>query len=393
MKSLAVLRKTLRELLRERMTIGLMLVFPVLLVGFYYVSFGQTNEGLAKHLSILVLNLDEGGVAPEGGVLRAGQAFVEVLRAAEFEGQAVFAVTEVDERHMAEITLREHKASLLVEIPTDFTAALQGFVNGDGTIAPAELALVGAPESGDYVFARSLLNGYLRQFALQTAGWDESVDVRYRFVPGTGTMSDFDFGVGGVIVFGITFSVIIAAEVMVREQVGGTLRRLRLTRLNAFSLLSGVTLALSFVAAVQVPITLGGALVLGFHNNGSLMLVIFVTLMFNFSAIGLGLLVACFSRTPADATNLASAVMVPLVFLSDALYPMPELPVLTWGDRVIQIYDLLPTTHAAEAIRQVTVFGKGVGDLVFELAALAILSISLYALGVVVYRRRRLQLG
>ncbi len=393
MKTLSVMRKTLRELLRERMTVALMLVFPALLVGFYYVSFGPTSEGLAKYISVLVLNLDAGTGASGAESSAAGRTFIRLLQDAEYEGQPLFDVTEVDERQAAEVTLREHKASLLVVIPANFSTALQDFAARNGGAAAAEITLVGAPEADEYVFARSLLSGYLRQFALQAAGWEESIDVRYSFVPGTGTMSDFDFGVGGVIVFGIAFSTVIAAELMVREQLSGTLRRLRLTRLRAFELLSGVTLALSVVALVQVPITLGAALLAGFSNHGSLALIVFICLLFNLSAIGLGLLVAGFSRTPADATNLASAVLVPLVFLSDALYPMPKMPLFTWGGRVIQPYDFLPTTHAAAAIRQVTVFAAGVSDLVFELAALALLSVGIYVLGVLLYHRRKMKLG
>ncbi len=392
MKTLSVTRKTLRELLRERMTVALMLVFPALLVGFYYVSFGQTSEGLSKYISVLVLNHDTGTGAAGAESSNAGRAFIRLLQDAEYEGQPLFDVKEVAERSAAEIALREHKASLLVVIPADFSAVLQDFVAGDGSSA-AEITLVGAPEADEYVFARSLLGGFLRQFALQAAGWEESIDVRYRFVPGTGTMSDFDFGVGGVIVFGIAFSTLIAAEFMVREDLGGTLRRLRLTRLRAFELLSGVTLAMMVVALIQVPITLGAALLMGFSNHGSLALIVLICLLFNLSAIGLGLLVACFSRTPADATNLASAVLVPLVFLSDALYPMPEIPLFTWSGRVIQPYDFLPTTHAAAAIRQVTVLGAGVDDLIFELAALTLLSIGIYVLGVLLFRRRRMKLA
>jgi ABC-2 type transport system permease protein len=393
MKALSVMRKTLRELLRERMTTALMLVFPPLLVGFYYVAFGQTSEGLSKYISVLVLNRDAGVEAAGGESANAGQVFIDLLEAAEYEGKPLFNVTRVDDRPSAQITLREHKASLLIDIPVNFSAVLGEIADGNEQPQTAEITLVGAPESSKYLFARSLLSGCLRQFALQMAGWEESIEVQYRFVPGTGTMSDFDYGVGGAIVFGIAFTTLIAAELMVREYVGGTLRRLRLTRLSAFGLLSGVTLALTVVAAVQVPITLGAALLMGFTNHGSLLLIILICLLFNLTAIGLGLLVACFSRTPADATNLASAVLVPLVFLSDALYPMPEMPLFHWGTRLIQLYDFLPTTHAVAAIRQVTVYGKGMGDLIFALTALTVLSVSTFLLGVIVYHRRRMKLG
>jgi ABC-2 type transport system permease protein len=238
-----------------------------------------------------------------------------------------------------------------------------------------------------------MLSGLLRQFAFSAAGWDESIDLQYRFVPGTGTMSDFDFGVGGIIIFGITFGVLVTAEVMVREDLSGTLRRIRLSRANAFDLLLGVSLAMMFIAAIQVPITLGSALAMGFHNNGSWLIILGIGLLMSLVSIGVGLIVACFSRTPGDATNLASVALVPLVFLSEALYPMPDLPLVSIGGRTIQLYDFMPTTHAAEAIRRVTIFGEGLTDIAFELVALTVLSVISLAVGVALYQRRRMRKG
>jgi ABC-2 type transport system permease protein len=393
MKALVIARKTLRELLRERMTAGLMLIFPVLLVGFYYVAFGQTEQGLAKYLSILVLNRDSGTATANYERWNIGQELIDLMREAEFEGDPIFNVTEVEDRLAAEITLREHKASLLMEIPSDFSDTFVEALQGEGIVSPAELILIGAPESGDYAFARSMLSGLLRQFTFSAAGWDENVELQYRFVPGTGTMSDFDFGVGGILIFGITFGVLVTAEVMVREDLSGTLQRLRLSRASAFDLLLGVSLAMMLIAVIQVPITLGSALAMGFHNNGSLLLVFIIGLLMSLASIGVGLIIACYSRTPGDATNLASVALVPMVFLSEVMYPMPDLPIAKIGNRTIQIYDLLPTTHAAEAIRRVTIFGEGLKDIAFELAALTLMSMIFLAVGVALYQRRRLRVG
>jgi ABC-type multidrug transport system permease subunit len=391
MKAFVIARKTLRELLRERMTTGLMLIFPVLLVGFYYIAFGQTEQGLAKYLSVLVLNRDTGVVTPEGERWNIGRELIDLMREVEYEGDPIFSVTEVEDRQGAEVTLREHKASLLMEIPSDFTDSFIKGLQTEGIASSAELILIGAPESGDYTFARSILSGLLRQFTFSAAGWDESVDLQYRFVPGTGTMSDFDFGVGGIIIFGITFGVLVTAEVMVREDLIGTLQRIRLSRASATDLLLGVSLAMMIIAVIQVPITLGSALAMGFHNNGSLLLVIVIGLLMSLASIGVGLIVACYSRTPGDATNLASVALVPLVFLSEAMYPMPDLPIATISNRTIQVYDLLPTTHAAEAIRRVTIFGEGLMDIAYELVALVLLSAIFLAIGVALYHRRRLR--
>ncbi len=275
MKTLGVARKTLLELWREPLLLGLLLLFPVVLVGFYYVAFGQTEGGLATYLSLLVLNEDEG---------HTGGELVEVLRATEWDGDPVFDVELVTDRRAAEIALRERKVALLLVIPPDFSAVLSS------RTYPAELSLAGDPNSDTFIFARSFLNGLLREFAHQAAGWqDEAPPIDYEFLPGTGTMSDFDFGVGGIIIFGVMFLMITTATVMVRENVTGTLRRLQLTGIGAGVLLLGVTLSQMAAAAVQVPITFGAAVAMGFQNNGSLLLAMVIGLLVALSAVGVGL--------------------------------------------------------------------------------------------------------
>jgi ABC-2 type transport system permease protein len=254
--------------------------------------------------------------------------------------------------------------------------------------------LAGDPNSETFIFAQSFLSGLLREYVRGGAGWpDEAPPINYEFLPGTGTMSDFDFGVGGIIIFGVMFLMITTATVMVRENVTGTLRRLQLTGIGAGVLLLGVTLSQMAAAAIQVPVTFGAAVVMGFQNNGSLVLAMAIGLLVALSAVGVGLIVACFARNDGEATNLASVALVPMVFLSGALFPMPAVALFTIGGQTVELYDLLPATHAAEAMRQVLIFGTGPADIAYELVMMAMLSVLLFSIGVVLYQRLRLQRG
>jgi ABC-2 type transport system permease protein len=392
MKALSIAYKTLIELLREPLLLGLMLFFPLVLVGFYYVAFGRTEGGLATYLSILVINEDAGAETAEDGLWQAGEELIQLLRQAEWDGEPVFGVELVTNRRAAEIALQERKVALLLAIPRDFSQAL---VDGAAAVvgaSPAVVSLVGETGSDNFVFAQSFINGLVRQFVGQVVGWqDGDITIAYEFVPGTGTMSDFEFGVGGIIVFGIMFVVITTATVLVREKVTGTLQRLRLTRASAAEILVGVTLAQTVVAAVQMPITFGAAVAMGFHCRGSLLLAMGIGMLLNLSAVGLGLIVACFARNDGDAANLGSGVLVPMLFLSDALYPMPDLPIATVAGRTIQVYDLLPSTHAAGAMRRVLIYGEGPAAIAYELAGLAVLSIIILAVGIVLYHSMQMR--
>jgi ABC-2 type transport system permease protein len=379
MKALNIARKTLLELVRESLSLGLMLFFPVMLIVFYYIAFGRTDDGLASYLRVLVVNDDVG---------QAGAELTRMMQETEFDGEPVFDVEFVTDRRAAEIALREHKASLLLVVPPNFTPALSG---GSIEDSPTIVSLVGNPESDNFVFAQGFLDDLVRQFARRAVGREDTVTVIYEFLPGTGTMSDFDFGVPGVIVFGIMFVTVTTAETMVRENVNGTLRRLRLTCARARDVLSGVTAAQMAVALVQVPVTFGTALLFGFHSQGSLLLAMGIGLLLTLSAVGLGLLVACFARNDGEASNLSAVVGVLMALVSGAMYPMPDAPIATVAGRTIQLYDILPPAHAAEAMRRVLVFGEGPAEVAYELAAMMILSVLFLIVGVFLYQRLRMR--
>ncbi|MFN2227651.1 MAG: ABC transporter permease [Anaerolineae bacterium] len=383
MKVLSIARKSLVELLREPLLLGLAFVLPLALIALYYVAFGPTDEGLARYLPIWVVDDDEGAAG-----WQAGADLVDVLRTTEWEGLPVFDVTAVSDRAEAEISLRERKVALLLVIPHDFTQALLAAPAGG---PPAQVTLVGDPASDNYVFARSFLDDLLRRFGQGAAGFEPTSPTVYEFVPGTGTMSDFDFGVPGIIVFGVTMVSVTTAQALVREEVSGTLRRLRLSRAGARDLLLGVGLAQMAVALLVVPVTFGAALALGFQGNGSLLLGTAVGLLFSLSAVSVGLVTACFARTDSEAANLGATIGVLLVLLSGAMYPMPEAPLLTVAGRTVQVYDLVPAAHAGEAMRRVLVLGDGVGAIVYELVALTLLSVLFLGVGVWLYGRLRLK--
>jgi ABC-2 type transport system permease protein len=376
MKILSIARKTLLELWREPMLLVLLLFFPLLLLSFYATAFGQSSGGLAHFLKIYVLNQDRGP---------AGAALVAEIRAAGFEGQPVFEVTEVQSRAEADLPLRERKTALLAVIPEDFSRIEAG--------QPVTVELIGEVGADQFVFARSFLDDLVTGFANRAAGRPAVEPVGYAFVEGTGTMSDLQFGVPGIIVFGVMFMTIAAAQIMVRENVARTLRRLRLTRAGAFDLLIGVTLALAGAALLQIPITLISAGFLGFHSLGSLWLAALIVLLLAVAAVGLGLIVAGFVHSDSEAANVGATVSVLSALLSGGMYPLPAAPLFQMGGRTVQVYDLLPTAHATEALRRVMIFGDGPVEIAYSLVALTVLAVILMACGVLVYQRLQLQQG
>ncbi len=381
MRILSITRKTLLEAWREPKLAGLLLLFPAALIVMYYIAFGQTSQGLSQFLRVMILNQDGGA---------AGALLTRTLEQTRFEGSSILAVSAVGSRDEAEVALRERKAAMLIIIPPNFTAVLDEGRSGRA-LAPAALELVGDATSDNYIFASSFVTSIATDFAKQSIGWQGPETASIEFVPGTGTMSDLQFGIPGVLVFGITFGTIVAATVLVREERSGTLQRLCLTRARAGEILAGISLAQMLECGLQIPLAFGVAVALGFKSPGSLALAIGIGMLLSFAATGLGLMAACFARNDGEAVNLGTLLLLPLAFLSGTVFPMPPAPVATIAGRVIQAYDILPTAHAAEAMRRVLVYGDGPTALVYELVMLTLLAALYFAVGVVLYQWLRLR--
>ena len=64
---------------------------------------------------------------------------------------------------------------------------------------------------------------------------------------------------------------------------------------------------------------------------------------------------------------------------------------MSFAGRDFGAYDVLPTTHAAEALRLIMIHGRGFGDIVWELGLMTGLSLLLLAIGIVLFQRLRMQ--
>lgn len=384
-KILAICLKTLREYLREPQLLLLLLSFPSLMVGIYYYGYGGARQGLSQTLQVAIVNQDTG---------QAGQELIGVLEQVRWEGAAVFGLQQVESADMARTAILENKAALVMILPADFSAVVHSAQAARAPRAPASITYVGNPGALNYAFARGFLDDIVTTFMRPASEQHNPPTSSLEFLPGTGTLSDFDFGVAGVIVFGILFMILTTAITLLRENSSGALVRLRLAGVRSQHILGGLTLAQMLLAIVIVPLTFGTAVALGFGRGpagvgpGALLLAIGIGLLLSLAAVGLGLIVAAFSRSEGDAVNLGTLALIPMVFLSGAVFPMPAYPIATLAGKVINLYDLLPSTHAAEAMRRVLIFGDGPLAILYQLIALLLLSLLYLGLGVWSYQRR-----
>jgi ABC-2 type transport system permease protein len=387
MNSLRIARKTLIEYLREPQLFLIILSGPPLLVLLWYVIFLPAKDRLGDYLKIQVVNRDSGA---------EGSALVDMLRAIAFEGKPALDVKLIDGEEQGLISLREAKAGLMLVIPSDFTKALEDARTGNAGNPSAEIEYVGDTASFNYVFAKGFIDPYIRGYIQMQSGLGPPIYGNYEFLPGTGTSSDFDAAIPGLLVFSLLFLIISSASSLVQEEMHHTLARFRLARVSGFDLVAGVSLAQMVLAVLEVSIGFLVAVMLGYGRGSDLLqpsrilLLLGVSVLFAVPVVGLGMITAAFSRNDGDAASLGSIILVPMVFLSGILFPMPAVPLFSIGGRMVGLYDLFPSTLASEAIRKAVTLGDP-SALVYPVAGLLLETVIIVWIGAALFQKRKLR--
>jgi ABC-2 type transport system permease protein len=203
--------------------------------------------------------------------------------------------------------------------------------------------------------------------------------------------SEFEMYIPGLFVLAVIMMLFQAAMTVAREIEGGTLKRLRITRITAFELLGGTTLWLVLIAIIEVLATFAVAVALGFRSQGALWIAVLVGIITSFSIIGVGMIVASFSKTVSQAFVIANFPFGFFMFLSGAAFPVPMGTLFTLAGHDFNFADLLPPTHAVTALNKVFTLGAGLQDVVFELVMLILLSLLYFGLGVWLFRKMHLR--
>lgn len=368
MRAVKIAWKIFLEMWREPQILWMLMLFPALLVGVYYLGYGQEDQGMAQFLTLWVCNRDAG---PRGGEL------VEVFRGATYEGAPLYQVRDTGACSVGERALADQRAAAVLIIPEDFSTRLE---QGE----QAQVEWLGDAQADNYVFATSFAGVVVDQFLGET-GTDGALV--YEFVGGTGGLNDFQIGVPGVMVFGVLLGSIAAALVLTRERVNGTLQRLRLAVSSSGAFVGGLVLMNLLMAVAQSAAAFGLALVCGFESSGSLWLAGGIVAVVSLTASGLGVAAAAFSKNDGEASMIATGLFAPFVFLSGAVFPMPAARLFEVGGRVIQAYDVFPTAHATNALKRILIFSEGAGAVLYELVMLGLLSGAVLAGGIWLYRR------
>jgi ABC-2 type transport system permease protein len=171
-------------------------------------------------------------------------------------------------------------------------------------------------------------------------------------------------------------AIFLTAAVIVRERETGTLEQLFVTPMQPFELIvsKGVlAMLITYVGFLEM------LALCVFHYavpmRGSVTLLMGLTVLYIFVAMGLGLIISVIAQTQGQA--LLAAIFLSLLerILSGQILPVENMP------RPARLAaQLAPLTHFTAIVRKIMLKGSGVTDLGPELLALTLLGLALYGI-------------
>jgi ABC-2 type transport system permease protein len=188
-------------------------------------------------------------------------------------------------------------------------------------------------------------------------------------------------GLAGLILLFI--GTVITSLGVVRERQAGTLEQLAVMPLRPRDVFLGKVAPYFLVAAVDLAVVLGvGVVLFDTPFRGSVVVLALGSLLYLFVALGLGVLISGVSQNQGQAIQLAMMALLPQVLLSGLIFPLDSMPA---GVRWISY--LLPLTYFTQISRGVMIRGAGLGALWPSFAFLAVLGTVVVTAATLRFRR------
>ncbi len=170
---------------------------------------------------------------------------------------------------------------------------------------------------------------------------------------------------------------------VVRERQSGTMEQLAVMPFRPRDVFIGKILPYFAVGVVDlVVVVLAGLWIFGVPFNGAPWIFAIGALLFLFVALGMGVLISTVSENQGQAIQLAIMTLLPQILLSGMIFPLDSVAI---GVRWISYF--LPLTYFVEIARGVMVRGAPFDALLFPIGMLLLLAVAVFALSVLRFQR------
>jgi ABC-type multidrug transport system permease subunit len=362
----AILFKEFIVVWRDPLTLFFMFFPPLVEM----IAFGYALDTDVKHMAMIVLNEDR---------TVDSRRFID-----RFVNTETFRVVgEVQSISEMSSEIRKGRAYAGLQIPPKFTyniraghpAQVQLLIDGSNSTTALQ-----ALNTAVGVALTESVDSLLRE----TGQRAPPIDIRPQMLYNP-SMKSPNFYVPGVIGIVLQIGTVFAtAMAVVREREKGTLETLLVSPLSRWGLMLGKLIPYLCIGMTMAVILF---LIMRFLFHvpiaGSVLAMLFATLVYVFALLSLGLLVATKAENQMQALQMSMTFMLPSVFFSGFVFPRETMPWIFYA-----LGTVIPTTYFISLMRAIILRGANLFEYWPHLVVLIIMSIVLFAICSLTFRKK-----
>ena len=358
MRTIAIAKKVIKELLRDKRTLAMMFVAPVFIMWLMNLMFSASTtvnvklatQDLPTGLVTKMDELDHVDIETYQDLDQAKEALANekvdaVISYKDGEYQVDYANTDASKTSMIRQVLRTSIAS-------------------EGTDQLLSRVKQALPQLKLDAKAPEIKESY--QYG------DKNTGFFARMIP---------ILIGFVVFF---FVFLISGMALLKERTSGTLDRLLATPVKRSEIVYGYMLSYGIIAIFQTAVVVLAAIwLLDVEVVGSILNVIIVNVVLALVALAFGILLSTLAKSEFQMMQFIPLVIMPQLFFSGII------PLSSMGEWAPTVGKFLPLTYSGDAISQIILYGHNLGDILLNLGVLMIFLIILTILNIVGLRRYR----
>lgn len=356
---LSIAKKELLQLLRDKRSLPMILVLPVLQV----LLFGYVAGSDIKNIKFATIDRDNSALS------REIVAKIDHSRFFINQGQ----VTEYS-RLERMVDAGDIKIGLVIpagferEVNRNAQPKLQVIIDGTdsntATIAQNYFLSIINSKAQQIIAARFLKSGGV------TAS-TQPIAFNYRVFYNPELKSAWYMVPGITIMVLLLITTMLTALSIVKEKELGTIEQIMVTPVKSWEFIIGKILPFPFIGMLDVLLVgTTGSLWFGVPIRGSILLLLFCSVLFIMTTLGIGLLISSISSTQQQAMLSTMFFLLPNILLSGFVSPIANMPkVLQW------ITYIIPARYFIEIVRSIYLKGIGITYLYPQILALFVIGV------------------
>ena len=359
----AIVCRIIRQFLRDKRTLGLLIIAPMLVLTL--MNFVFTDEDAKLNIGVESKDVEQIVASMKKDnditILKKEDAKIQI------ESKKLDAYISGNESEL-NILLNNSDSSIAAQVGRNVSESIKDYMSNK------------AEESKKAM--EEIKSNPMMNIPMQIKSPEITIDNYY----GTDEMNTLDY-IGPLLIglFIFFFVFLISGVSFLRERTTGTLERLLTSPIKRYEIVLGYLIGFGIFTIVQSALIASYSIwVLKIYNAGNLLLILLISTIIALCALSLGMFISSYANNELQVVQFIPIVLVPQIFFC-GLFPIRGMV-----DALKIFSKCMPLTYASNALTQVMTCGATFSDVSFDLLVLIGFTVVFAILNVIALKKHRI---